>query len=676
MAILRYTASADNTITNAFDASVLPSLRATGSNMGKSDILEVFSIYGQNSSSVGLSSEASRILLKFDLSKVEEDRTLGSLPASGSFLTGQAKFYLCLYNAPHTETLPEDYKLTVARVTNNWEEGYGLDMDNYKDKTYDGIGSNWVRAVATDAKATGKVTVLNEGFIEDNDTITLIATDGTQVVATATATTTTSTAATTAVQFAHNGASPSAQATLIAQAINHSSYFSAAADGADVNITQSVAGYGGNSTITCVDGGGAGPWFSKTDFTGGTGKWETVGGDFSVASNEFVDVTFADGDEDIKVDITTIVEKWITGSAGGGYENYGLMIKLSSSQEPYFTAATSATGSQNTSGAKRSYYTKKFFGRGTEYFFKRPVLEARWNDARHDQRGGAIYFSSSAAQAGTVSHQNVNTIFMYNYLRGRLQDVGYSSALHTHTGDTPICKIYMSSDGVTPVGHPLAVQGAAYAETQSVSDQSTIRVDRGVYKTTFVINKEQLPEECPYLVDVWFHEGKAFYTGSIGIPKVFKGSFQDPNPEYVASMPNLRKYYNPSEIGRFRVSLRQKDWSPTIHTVSSKDIELVSLPTASYEIYRVIDNEIVVPYGKESPYRMTTHTLPSGQQIVKDRGHTMLSSDKAGNYFDLNMKLLDPGYTYGIRLSVYDGMFNSYRELPYTFKFRVRKDEY
>ena len=42
MAIKRFTASADNTITNAFKSDL--ATRATGSNMGKSDILEVFSI--------------------------------------------------------------------------------------------------------------------------------------------------------------------------------------------------------------------------------------------------------------------------------------------------------------------------------------------------------------------------------------------------------------------------------------------------------------------------------------------------------------------------------------------------------------------------------------------------------------------------------------------------------
>lgn len=55
--------------------------RATGSNMGLADTLEVFSIYGQESSA---SSELSRILVQFPVTEITKDRTIGNIPASGS----------------------------------------------------------------------------------------------------------------------------------------------------------------------------------------------------------------------------------------------------------------------------------------------------------------------------------------------------------------------------------------------------------------------------------------------------------------------------------------------------------------------------------------------------------------------------------------------------------------
>ena len=54
MAIKRYYATKDNTITNAFKSNL--TTRGVSGNMGQSDILEVFSIYAQASSSSGLSS--------------------------------------------------------------------------------------------------------------------------------------------------------------------------------------------------------------------------------------------------------------------------------------------------------------------------------------------------------------------------------------------------------------------------------------------------------------------------------------------------------------------------------------------------------------------------------------------------------------------------------------------
>ena len=49
MAIKRYVADADNTITNAYRSNL--NTRATGSNTGQADVVEVYSIYGRRSTS-------------------------------------------------------------------------------------------------------------------------------------------------------------------------------------------------------------------------------------------------------------------------------------------------------------------------------------------------------------------------------------------------------------------------------------------------------------------------------------------------------------------------------------------------------------------------------------------------------------------------------------------------
>ena len=140
MAIKRYVADADTTITNAYQANL--TTRGTASNMGRADSLEVFSIYAQESSG---SSELSRILLKFDTTAIAADRTSAAIPASGS-----VNFILRMYNAVTPFTVPRDFTLVVAAVSGNqaglvWQEGNGIDLDNYTDVTRDGIGANWMQ---------------------------------------------------------------------------------------------------------------------------------------------------------------------------------------------------------------------------------------------------------------------------------------------------------------------------------------------------------------------------------------------------------------------------------------------------------------------------------------------------------------------------------------------------
>ena len=103
MAILRYTASADTTITDAFEADLRQ--RGSGSNMGYADSLEIFSIYGQTSSSAdGQSQELSRALIKFPISTISANRTAGTIPAAGS-----VSFYLRMFNARTPFTLPQGF---------------------------------------------------------------------------------------------------------------------------------------------------------------------------------------------------------------------------------------------------------------------------------------------------------------------------------------------------------------------------------------------------------------------------------------------------------------------------------------------------------------------------------------------------------------------------------------
>jgi len=478
MAIKRFFATADTTITNAFKANL--TTRGVSGNMGQSDILEVFSIYGQSNPS---SSELSRVLVQFSVNDIISNRQSGLLPASGS-----VSWFLKLYNAKHSDTVPSDFTLTVSAVSRSWNEGYGLDMEEYSDFGY----SNW----------------------------------------------------------------------------------NSAASSSDVGIT----------------------------------NWTSAGGDYH--TNPTASQFFNKGTEDLIIDVSSIVEQWITGSK----TNYGFGVKLTSSQEQ----------------AAQSFYTKRFFARGTEFFFKKPTLEARWNSVRRDNRG-YFYASSSLASA----QDNLNTIYLYNVVRGRLANIPAigTGNIYVRVFDDP-----SGSNTITATPNNPVTGGW---------------VSTGIYSASFALNTTSSE-----VFDRWFNSTltTCFHTGSIDI---YDLDSQDYNPtnRYVVSCTNLKPIYYSEEQSRFRFFVRKKDWQPTIYTVATNFIPSETIESASYKIVRVADNLEVIPYGTGSLM------------------HTGLSYDVSGSYFDLDMNYLEPDYSYQVKLTFYDGVTNSWKEQPDTFKFRVEKNE-
>ena len=472
MAIRKYKATADNTIANGYQDNL--ATRATGSNMGLADVSEVYSIYGRQSSD---SSELSRIITQFDVTSIIADRNSGDIPASG-----QVKFYLKLYNAETSNTVPKDFKLVVEAISRAWTEGDGLDLENYKDL---GV-SNWISA------STGV-------------------------------------------------------------------------------------------------------------------QWTTAGGDYHPTPT--FEQTFDTGLEDLEIDISTLVEQWIAGSK----VNYGVGVRLTSSLE----------------SANDSYYTKRFFARGTQYFFKKPVIEARWDSSIQDDRGD-FYLSSSLAPAS----DNLNTLYLYNYIRGQLTNIPAVG-----TGQIYV-DLYETLGGT---------------ELNQVIDTPATGgfVSTGIYSCSVCITGTYTT-----LRDVWYADGVEYFTGTISPESFAATSFSNGNYRYVTNIKNLRNKYFSEEQARFNVYVRNKNWSPTIYTVASTEIENTIIPSASFRVYRVLEGLNVIPHG-------------TGSDL-----HTILSYDVSGNYFNLDMSLLEPGYEYGIKLAFYDSQRQSWIEQDQKFLFRVEDYEY
>jgi hypothetical protein len=522
MGIKRYTAIADTTITNAYKSNL--TARGTGSNMGLSDSLEVFKIYGQQDSG---SSELSRILVKFNVtgsSSLKTDRTNGVIPASGS-----VSFYLRMFNAKHPFTVPRDSNVLIAAVSRSWTEGTGLDMESYSDSG----SANWNSAYSSSAGVT---------------------------------------------------------------------------------------------------------------------NWTTAGGDYHAEPR--LTASFDVGTEDINIDVTDIVEQWISGSGdggtlqsgdgpNGGKENYGLGI---------FLLNETATSSS---------YTKKFYARGSEYFFKKPIIEARWDSTKKDNRGN-FYYSSSLAPAV----DNLNTLYLYNYVRGRLVDIpGLGS------DNKILVSLYSgSTDNTKTSGSALALSAGGGVVTSGHYNATGSKVSTGIYSCSLALTAANKNNHGYYpgtnltkIFDVWHSKSNGTAIGSVVLhtgsfkPVVLDSSVINPYPKYAFNITNLRDTYYRSETAQFRLYTREKDWNPTIYSKATNIAQLNYLDSASFKVIRVVDDSDVIAFGTGS-----------------DR-HTYLSYDLSGSYFDLDISVLQAGYAYGIKLGFYDTVVGAWNEYPNVFKFRVEE---
>ena len=504
MGIKRYTADADNTITNAFKSDL--KTRATASNMGLADSLEVFRIYGQESSS---SVEDSRILVQFPVTDISSDRAAGTIPASGN-----VSFYLRLFNAKHPFTLPRNYNMIVATVSRAWNEGTGLDMDNYSDQG----ASNYIEAASSSAGIT---------------------------------------------------------------------------------------------------------------------NWTSAGGDYH-AEPRFT-ASFDDGTEDIEIDVSDAVERWLAGDR----VNYGFGVFLENQ-----SAVTSS-------------YTKKFFARGSEFFFKRPVIEARFDSTTKDNRGN-FFYSSSLAPAG----DNLNTLYLYNYVRGRLVDIpGIGDGEHIF-----VSLFSGSADNTTTSGSALALSLGGGVTADGNINATGSKVSTGIYSCTLALTAANDGNTGLYpgtnitkLFDVWHTTSNGSSIGSIVFrtgtiePQEITALGYNPYSQYVMNITNLRDRYYRNETAQFRLYTRNKNWQPTIYVKASEVPENIIIESGSFKVIRLVDNLDVIPFGTGS-----------------DR-HTELSYDASGSYFDLDMDLLQADYAYGIKFAFYDDVAQSWNEYPDIFKFRVEE---
>jgi hypothetical protein len=337
----------------------------------------------------------------------------------------------------------------------------------------------------------------------------------------------------------------------------------------------------------------------------GSTLWSVEGGDVwpNTSSASF----FETGLENLEIDVTNQVNAWINGDK----ENDGFMVSLPNDY---------------VSVHERSYYTKRFFARDTEFFDKKPVIEARWNSQTKDDRNN--FYAHSPLLPAEV---NNNTLYLYNYHSGRLYDI------------------------------PAVGTGDIYVRLYDENEQEIIQcvetpatggwVDIGIYSASLCA-----AITGSILKDVWFKGEDIFFEGEIAVKQNTASNFI-PKNNLVISVTNRQKYYYSDSTSRFCFYIREKNWSPNIYTVAKSTPNTMVFDNLHYKIVKNTNGNVIVDYDF-------------------DNSSTLMSYDVNGNFFDIDTNILETGYSYKICLALFDNITNTVQELPFEYTFRVVKNEH
>ncbi len=276
---------------------------------------------------------------------------------------------------------------------------------------------------------------------------------------------------------------------------------------------------------------GVANWEKRTS----SAYWATVGGDFLASPS--ASAHFDDGTEDLEIDITPIVNGWLSGTI----PNYGLVISMTDTVE----------ANSNYS----NYYQKKFYSRHSDYEDRRPYIEVRTSDFVGDDRTNMRW-----ARTGSL--------FLYKMVGGIFQDlIGL-----------PIVDISDAS-------------GTIMSVTASIGGP-------GTYSASFAIQSGSYSGSLFY--DKWRLNGVSLMTGSFTLGDTFAAETLSQYP-LTARVRNMQDEYLPEDVAVMEVVFRRKNHQLAVLATASLTANIPYLvENAYYAIENDATRERVIPFGTGS----------------------------------------------------------------------------
>ena len=272
-------------------------------------------------------------------------------------------------------------------------------------------------------------------------------------------------------------------------------------------------------------------WNNPTQLT----NWAMSGGDYILSTT--ASAYFDTGFEDLDVDITPIVNLWLSGTI----PNYGLGIMM--------------TGSVETDANLGNYYVKKFYSRQSDYWDRVPRIDVRVTDYARDDRTN-IQWSRSG------------TLYLYNIVGGLYQAL-------------PAGNLYVNiQDGSGTLVALTASQGLP-----------------GIYSCSFALPTGSYSGSLFY--DMWGSGSFAFSTGTFTVAQGSPLQTVTQNL-LTARVRNLQDTYLPEDAPVFEVLFRKKNHALPVLQTASLGIPPYIVENAYYAIENDSTRERVIPFGTGS----------------------------------------------------------------------------
>jgi len=298
--------------------------------------------------------------------------------------------------------------------------------------------------------------------------------------------------------------------------------------------------------------------------------------------------TFSKGDEDLSIDITTV----ISGILNNQIPDHGFRISYSGSEET----------------DQKTRFVKRFASRHAANVSKRPQIVTVWDDTIKDNHK-SFFFDLTGS------------LFLNNTTRGQLKNI-LSGAAATEINGSNCLILRLTSGSFSKV----------YTGSQHIIGNNNIT---GVYSATFAISSfdSTLRTEIVSAASATFNEywgsvdeSIGYHTGTFVVNSPDRSSFVTNTNRLFVNITNLKYEYSQSQKVKFRIFVEDIE-----RKIVAKKTPIVT-PSEVFEsmYYRVRDaedNSIIIPFETSS-------------------NGTALSIDSNGMYFDFYMDTLPAGRTY------------------------------